>query len=35
VQIAAGTGHNLVLTEQNQVYSWGNGTMGQCGYDAD
>ena len=35
IQIAAGTGHNLALTESKKVYSWGNGTVGQCGFGSE
>lgn len=28
ISIAAGTGHNLALTETKELYSWGNGLQG-------
>nr|CAB3252556.1 probable E3 ubiquitin-protein ligase HERC1 [Phallusia mammillata] len=31
VDIASGDGHCLVLSHTNEVYSWGNNAMGQCG----
>ncbi|XP_077974377.1 putative E3 ubiquitin-protein ligase HERC1 isoform X2 [Styela clava] len=31
VDIACGDGHCLALNHENEVYSWGNNAMGQCG----
>ena len=31
-KIAAGGFHTLVWTENNDVYSWGQGVYGECGY---
>lgn len=33
MQVAAGSGHSLVLLESSQVYSWGNNTQGSCGFE--
>jgi len=30
-QISTGEFHNLILTEDSKVYSWGKNQMGQCG----
>jgi alpha-tubulin suppressor-like RCC1 family protein len=30
--IACGEGHAMVLTEGNEVYSWGNNAYGQLGH---
>jgi alpha-tubulin suppressor-like RCC1 family protein len=32
VKICAGNHHTLALTSNNELYSWGAGTNGQCGY---
>lgn len=32
VKIAAGNHHTLALTANNEVYAWGDGRYGQCGY---
>jgi len=34
-QIAVGEFHNLILTEEGKVYSWGKNQMGQCGVIGD
>ena len=31
IDIAAGTGHNIVVTEHNKMYSWGAGEYGELG----
>lgn len=31
-QVVAGNHHSLALTSKNEVYSWGDGRYGQCGY---
>lgn len=30
-QVAAGRNHNLLLTQDGQIYSWGCNAYGQCG----
>jgi alpha-tubulin suppressor-like RCC1 family protein len=35
VDIAAGTGHNIALTEHGKMYSWGAGEMGELGIGPD
>lgn len=31
-QIAAGNHHSLALTNKNELFAWGDGRYGQCGY---
>ena len=33
IKIASGHNHNLILTSKGQVYSFGDNTYGQCGFD--
>lgn len=35
VSIASGYAHTVVLTEDGQLYTWGNGKMGRLGHGAD
>lgn len=32
VKVSAGGFHTLALTEDNELYAWGSGTYGECGY---
>lgn len=32
IQIETGNHHTLALTSENQIYAWGDGRYGQCGY---
>ena len=32
VNIVAGNHHSLALSSQNELYGWGQGDLGQCGY---
>jgi len=32
IKISAGGFHTLALCEDNELYSWGNGVHGECGY---
>ena len=31
-QVSAGGFHTLALTNENELYAWGSGTYGECGY---
>lgn len=33
IDIAAGSGHNLAITESKELYSWGTGKIGELGLD--
>ena len=32
VDVVAGNHHTLALTDSNELYAWGDGRYGQCGY---
>ena len=32
VNVVAGNHHTLALTADNELYAWGDGRYGQCGY---
>lgn len=32
VDVVAGRHHSIALTSKNEIYAWGDGRYGQCGY---
>lgn len=32
VDVVTGNHHTLAVTDKNELYSWGQGSFGQCGY---
>ncbi len=34
IQVSAGNQHTLALTKDNELYGWGQGVHGECGFGA-
>jgi alpha-tubulin suppressor-like RCC1 family protein len=32
IKVSAGGFHTLALCDDNELYAWGSGTYGECGY---